>query len=201
MKNKLIVIGGSAGAKIAYSIARIRYKKIIFYDSFWDMASPIISEPHFKSALASGEFDYFVATGDDLLRQGITDNIKSAFGLKPCNIVHQSSIIESPAIGSGNLILAGAFIGYDANIGDGCIINTNSVCEHDSRVGNFSQIAPSATLLGRVSIGSRVFVGANATILPNLSICDDVVIGAGSTVVKNIASKGVYFGVPAKLRN
>lgn len=199
-KNKLIIIGGSAGAKIVYNIAKRDFEEIFFFDSFWGGAPSKINEPQFKNLMISDLCEYFIATGDDVLREAITNNIKIQYQRMPCNVIHPASTIESDEIGYGNLILAGAFIGYDAKIGNGCIINTNSVCEHDSEIGDFSQIAPSATILGRVKIGSRVFVGANSTVLPNLCVCDDVVIGAGCAIVKNIECKGVYTGIPGKLR-
>jgi sugar O-acyltransferase (sialic acid O-acetyltransferase NeuD family) len=146
------------------------------------------------------DVEYFIATGDNKLRQKHYELIKNFTKKEPLNCIHPSAIISTKLIGNGNLICPNSVIHIDSYIGNCAIINTGSIVEHDCYVGDFSQISPNATLCGYVKIGNRSFISAGSTIIPKIIIGDDCVIAAGSVVITNVESNVMVAGVPSKIK-
>lgn len=202
--SKVVIVGGAAGALIAYEILKERYHEVIFLEPFFQEENfP------FKKEIASGkvednfglltEYDYFVATGDNYIRRSIIEKILSNTHTMPINCIHsKANISKYASLGYGNLILCGAAVNINAKIGDGCIVNTNAVVEHDNILEDYCQISPSTTLCGYVKIGSLSFISANSTIAPHVEIASRTVIGAGSVVLESIEEEQcLYAGIPA----
>lgn len=200
---KLFVIGGKAGALIINDIFAAEYQ-IYFLETFFDrnlLPNGAFLEGKITDHLSSIE-NYFVATGDNHMRQKITNEIIEKANKYPINLCHPKSDISKTArLGYGNLILSGAVINTNSHIGNGCIINTNSTIEHDNIIGNYTQISPGATLCGYVKVGEFCSISANSTIIPHIEIANNTVIGAGAVVTKNVTEEFCLFaGVPATLK-
>lgn len=87
-----------------------------------------------------------------------------------------------------------------ACIEKGVILNTACVVEHECLVGEFAHISVGSQCAGGVKVGRLCFMGINSAILPNLSLCDESILGGGALLAKDAREKGVYVGVPARLR-
>lgn len=202
----ILIIGGSAGAKIAKEIFNLVYPniEIQYAETYWKEKQ---SEQLFSKFEDSIEYlkqphvSYFIATGDNSMREKITSYIIENTNKKPINCIHPSVIISSSAkIGNGNLICPGAVIHVDAQIGDGTIINTNSIIEHDCIIEDYAQVSPGTTLCGYVKVGKRSFISANSTLIPYIEVGKDSVVAAGAAVIENVPDRVMVAGCPAKIK-
>jgi acetyltransferase EpsM len=201
----IFIVGGSAGAKIATNIFKLTHPHHVLYyiECFADeiqinrlYSTVEKSLEHIKNA----NVDYFIATGDNSLRQKHYELIKDHTKKEPINCIHPSSVVESKRFGHGNLVCPNAVIHIDSTIGNCTIINTGSVVEHDCWVGDFSQISPNATLCGYVQVGENCFISAGSTIIPKVLIGDNSTVAAGSVVREDVPPNVMVAGVPAKIK-
>ena len=204
----LVIVGGKAGALIAYEIVRAIHPqwKIGFLNYFFDKTK--LSDPNV--VFFDGDIDdhyghiksYFVATGANRMRHDVTQRLIDEINIVPINVIHpRATISPSVRLGYGNLICCSAVVHTNATVGNGCIINTNAVVEHDNVIGDYCQISPGAVLCGYVEVGDFSFISANATIIPAMTIAANTVIGAGAVLLEDITQENcMYAGVPAKLK-
>ena len=144
-------------------------------------------------------YNYFIAIGDNKIRQKIYRNLSSVIG-QPINAVHSSAIISSSAIlQDGIMIAANATINPLAQIGKAVICNTGAVIEHECIVGDFVHIAPAAVLCGNVTIGENSFIGANSVIRQGITIGKNVTVGAGSVIIEDISDNVMVAGNPHRI--
>lgn len=201
----IIIVGGSAGAKIATNIFNLTHPHHIIYytECFSKDITQNILYPTIDKALDHiilPNVEYFIATGDNHMRAEHYRLIKNYTKKEPLNCIHPSAVISSKRIGSGNLICPNSVIHVDAYVGDCTIINTGAVVEHDCHVGDFSQISPNATLCGYVKIGDYSFISAGSTIIPKIKVGDNSTIAAGSVVIEDVPSNVMVAGVPSKIK-
>ena len=201
----MILIGYSGHAFVVYGILHAAGKKVLGYcdvnekeydpfDLTWHGTET--SEEGLK---ALKQNDFFIAVGDNKIRNKIYDQLKQK-DLTPVYAIHPSAIIDSSAniAASGVMVAAHATINPLATIGRGAICNTGCIIEHECVVGDFAHIGPGAVLCGNVKIGNGTFVGANAVIKQGISIGKNAMIGAGAVVVKNVPDDVTVIGIPAK---
>ncbi len=199
----IAIIGGNAGAKIAAEIFS-PLDDVTYIETYWKDKQKHQIFSNFKDDnsiryLLQPEIQYFVATGDNNLREKITTFIISKTNKIPLNCIHPSAIISpSSIIGYGNLICPKAIIHTDAKIGNGTIINTNSVVEHDCLIEDYAQVSPGAILCGYVKVKKRAFISANSTLIPYIEVGEDAIVAAGSSVIENVNDKIMVAGCPAK---
>lgn len=196
-----IIVGGKAGALICKDML----VHVKFLQTFFDRSK--FNDWYFLEGTIDDNIEalknhaYFVATGDNDMREEITNEIIKKTKKYPINLIHPKAWVSHSVtnLGYGNLILAGSVIHTNAKIGNGCIINTNATVEHDNVIGDYSQISPGATLCGYVEVGHHSFISANATVIPNVKIAPRVTVGAGAVVLKDIEEENcLYAGVPAE---
>lgn len=201
-KNKLIIVGGSAGADIVFNIMKNVYKDILFFNTFSKNVdrNKVIDFKKFSNLISEENVDYFIATGDNIKRKENYEKIKEISKKMPINVIHEKAVIEKSniSIGFGNLILAYSYININTIIKNFSIINTGAIVEHDCIVGDFAQISPNATLGGYVDLGDLVFIGLGAVILPKIKIIQNTIIGANTLVNKDITRSGTYIGSPSR---
>ena len=205
-ENKSIfIVGGSAGAKIATEIFNKTHPHHILY--YVECFSDDIVLNRLYSTIDKAldhlllpNIDYFIATGDNNMRQKHYELIKNHTKKEPINCIHPSAVISSKRIGNGNLICPNAVIHVDAYIGDCTIINTGSIVEHDCFIDDFSQISPNATLCGYVRVGKNCFISAGSTIIPKITIGDNSVVAAGSVVIEDVQPDVMVAGTPSKIK-
>lgn len=140
----------------------------------------------------------FSAAGDNILRQGHCELIKSRAWSLARLLAPSATIGVGATIMEGCLVAQHAHVGPMATIGTGCIINTGAVVEHESSVGDFSHISVHSTVAGRSRIGRFAMIGAGAAVIDGIEIGDSVIVGAGAVVHRSIAEPGTYVGVPAR---
>ena len=200
--NRLVIIGASGHGKVCVDVAQqIGYEDIFFLDDDKSISScagkPVIGRTgDFKNCLKTA--DFFVAIGNSLIRQRITEEIEIAGG-RIIALIHPNAVIGGDVkIEKGSVVMAGVVINPGVKIGKAGIINTSSSIDHDSQLGDYVHISVGAHLAGTVNIGNRTWIGAGAIVSNNISVCEDCMIGAGAVVVKDIREAGTYIGIPAK---
>jgi acetyltransferase EpsM len=205
MSKSILIVGGSSGAKIATNIFKMTHPHHVLYyaECFADeiQINRLYSTVE-KSLdyLKKTNVDYFIATGDNILRKKHYELIKSYTKKEPINCIHPTAVVETKRFGHGNLVCPNAVIHIDSNIGNCTIINTGSVVEHDCWVGDFSQISPNATLCGYVQVGENCFISAGSTIIPKVLIGNNSTVAAGSVVREDVPPNVMVAGVPAKVK-
>jgi sugar O-acyltransferase (sialic acid O-acetyltransferase NeuD family) len=142
-------------------------------------------------------YDYFVAVGDNELRQKISIKLQNISD--PVTALHKTAIV-SRNIQCGNGVMFGprVIVNSLVEIGNGTILNSGCIVEHECKIGNYAHIAPGAVLCGKVSIGNNTLIGANATVVPGVKIGHNVIIGAGSVVLNDVPDNTKFAGNPAK---
>jgi sugar O-acyltransferase (sialic acid O-acetyltransferase NeuD family) len=201
----MILIGYSGHSFVVYGIFSAAGKKITGYCDVAEKEYNPFSLPYFGSEnsetglQALKQNDFFIAIGDNNLRNKINSNLQQN-QLLPINAIHPSAIIDASATIAqhGVMIAANAAINPLASIGTGAICNTGCIIEHECVVGEFAHIAPGAVLCGNVKIGDGTFVGANAVIKQGITVGKNAMIGAGAVVVKDVADGVTVIGIPAK---
>lgn len=144
-------------------------------------------------------YPFFVAIGDNAIRQRVAEQALQAGARALTTIVHLSASISATAqLADGVLVAAGAVINPLASIGRGVICNSACVVEHECRVGDYAHIAPGAVLTGNVSVGDGAFVGANAVVRPGVRIGAGAIIGAGAVVLHDVPAGTIVVGNPAR---
>lgn len=143
--------------------------------------------------------DFFISTGNNVIRKNIFNNL-AIRNLLPVNVIHPRSLIDHTVeiATHGVMISANATINALARIGTGAICNTYSIIEHECSIGDFAHIGPGAVLCGNVDVGENSFVGAKSVVREGIKIGKNVVIGAGSVVVKDIPDNAKVAGNPAR---
>lgn len=207
MESKVILIGYSGHAYVAYSILKSAHKDVYAYcDSEYKESNPFnlqyLGDENTENAeRALKENDFFIAIGNNMVRNKVYKNL-ALKKLFPCNAIHSTAIIcSSSKIGSHCVMIgAGAIINPLCDIANGVICNTGCIIEHDCTIGYFAHIAPGAVLCGNVSVGEYSFIGAGSVIKQGITIGKNVVVGAGSVVIKNIPDNATVYGNPAKLK-
>lgn len=203
MKNNLIIIGASGHGKVAAEVAKNmnKWSNIYFLDD--DKSKESISNYKIIGNVSmayqySNNSDYFVAIGDNTIREKITKDLLSQ-NLSVVSLISPASTIASDtSVGIGTIVMAGAVINSGTRIGRGCIVNTLSSIDHDCLIEDYVHISPGVNLAGSVKLGYKTWIGIGASVINNISITNNCTIGAGSLVIKDIIDSGVYVGSPVR---
>jgi len=201
----MVLIGYSVHAFVVYSIFKAAGKNVTGYCDVTEKEYNPFGLPYFGTensgtglnAIKAG--GYFIAVGDNLLRNKIYEGLQSK-NLSSINAIHPSAVIDASATiaAKGVMIAANVTVNPLASIATGAICNTGCIIEHECVVGEFAHIGPGAVLCGNVKIGDGTFIGANAVIRQGITVGKNAMIGAGAVVVKDIPDNVTVTGVPAK---
>ncbi|WP_283153410.1 DapH/DapD/GlmU-related protein [Guptibacillus hwajinpoensis] len=116
-------------------------------------------------------------------------------GYELFSFISKEARVLSKVKGYGNIILPGAFIGYDVSFGDSNIIYTGCTLTHDIEIGSNTFFASGCTVGGNVAIGNNCFFGMNSTLKNRIKIGNYSLVGAGTYINSDTKDYEVY--VPA----
>ena len=143
--------------------------------------------------------DFFVAIGDNRIRQKIHTAILQRSGRVPVSVLHRGGSFSTFAKHGAGLMLCNRAVVHPMTlVGDGVIINTAAVVEHECQIGDFAHIAPGAILCGNVSVGEHSFVGAGAVVIQGIRIGKNVMIGAGAVLIQDVPGGATVVGNPQR---
>lgn len=200
----LYIIGAGGHGCVIADIAQLRgYLNIYFIDDektgnhgHYEIVGRISDIK--KIQYEHPEASFFVAIGNNEVRERISNELKD-MDIRQPKLIHPRSVIDATAhIDEGTVIMANAVVNANAIIGRGCIINTASTIDHDCILGDFVHVSPGVHVAGTVHIGDKTWVGIGSSIINNINICSEVIIGGGTTVIGDINNSGKYAGTPAR---
>ena len=84
--------------------------------------------------------EFFIAIGDNNIRQKIYENFASSCCM-PVNAIHPSAVIDPRAILAKHGIMISSHVSVNAlsSIGKAVICNTGSIIEHECEIGDFGR--------------------------------------------------------------
>lgn len=203
---KLIIFGTGGHGKVAADCAENMgcYSEISFIENKspeipmfgpW----PVIPSQQISAKVSDTNVEFFVAIGDNLIRERVTVETCNLKGVKLATLIHPSaSISRHSVVGSGSLVCANAVIGPMSLVGKGSIVNTGASIDHDCEIGDFTHISVGVRLAGGVFVGKRVFLGIGSVVSNNINLGDNCVVGAGATVINDVSSNLTVIGTPAR---
>lgn len=208
MKDKLILVGGGGHCRAVIDIAEsLGYEILGILERPQESATSVMGYPIIGTdddiSRHASEAKFVVTVGhlmDSGVRQRLYEMIKSAGGQLATLVAPTAHVSNHAVLEEGTVVLNFANINTMAHVGKCCIVNSCCNIEHDAVIRDFSHVSTGAMVNGGCNIGAGVMIGSGAVIVNGVSIVDGCVIGAGAVVANSIASKGVYVGVPAKLK-
>lgn len=169
---QLIIIGAGGHAKVVWEAASsMKDMEIIgFADDRLAVGTEVVKG--FKvlgdtslDFLEGKDLYFVVAIGDTQIRRTKFENLKRRF--KPALVVHsQSHVSVLSSIGSGSVILPGAYLAAGVRVGENTIVNGNVSIDHDTVIGNHVHLAP-GTAVGSLSIIGDNFVSSAGSQFPS----------------------------------
>jgi UDP-perosamine 4-acetyltransferase len=141
---------------------------------------------------------WFVALGDNALRERIGRRLVGA-GVTIVNAIHHhTSVSPFAAIGVGVYAAAFVHIYSGSRVGDWALVESGSVVGTDAVVGSAASLGPSAILTGGAAIGDRTFVGAGTVVVNDVRVGSDCIVAANAAVVRAVPDGVRVQGVPAR---
>jgi sugar O-acyltransferase (sialic acid O-acetyltransferase NeuD family) len=209
MKEKLLIIGDSAFAEVAY--------EYFSYDSPYEVAAfsvekefitrgklfnlPVVPFEDLEAVFSHEEYKVFVAIAYNQLNK-VRTRLYKAVKQKNFQVV--------------SYISSRAFVWRNAEIGENCFIFENNVIQpfvkignnvvlwsgnhigHHSVISDNCFISSHVVVSGFVNIAENCFLGVNSCIADNREIARDCIIGMGAVVNRDTEAGKVYTGNPAR---
>ena len=201
----LAVIGYSGHAYVVCDIFRSQSRNVTSYADLERkernpyQLSYLGPETDPKTLELLHNIDYFVAIGDNRLRQKVTQRLLQTLP-QLVTALHASAVISSTVqIGAGTMVGPLALINAQAQIGQGVICNSGCIIEHECHIGDFAHIGPGVALAGSVEVGPLTLIGIGAAVKPGVKIGAGVTIGAGAVILKDVPDGAVVVGNPQRL--
>ncbi|WP_340678199.1 acetyltransferase [Paraglaciecola sp.] len=206
MTKHLIILGAGGHGKVAADCASLlgRYLSIRFLDVRYPQLEhtgqwTVVGKGDDLSQYNRDDTEFFVAIGDNLTRQKVTQSLLKQ-QCQLATLIHPSAVVsQANQVGCGTLICANAVVNIDSKIGRANIINTCASVDHDCLLGDFVHIAPGVRIAGGVTIGESSFIGIGSVIIPSTIVGTCCILGAGSTLLSDLADHSVAVGSPAKV--
>lgn len=105
-------------------------------------------------------------------------------GIRFPNVIQPGASVDSDDVGQGNVLFAGARIGFQCSVGDCNIFWQNSSVAHDNKVGSFNNFGPNSALAGYAEVSDHCFIGIGS------SLNNDAVMERGSLLGANAFLRG-----------
>ena len=208
-KNKLIIVGDSAFAEIAY--------EYFTYESNYQVAAfsvereylkrkelfgvPVVPFEDLEKLFDPNEYGFFVALTYKKLnatRTRLFIEAKSK-GFKAVSYISPRAFVwRNVKIGENCFVFEGNVIQPFAKIGDNVILWSGNHIGHHSIIGDNCFISSHVVVSGFVEVGKNCFLGVNSCIVDGKKIAIDCVIGAGAVVLNDTDPGKVYVGNPAR---
>ena len=208
LPRNVFIFGASGQAKVAADILRLSgYHILGFIDKESGKENKLFGIPILgddggprTTHLLRGGVDYFVAIGNNDIRERVTERVQNSVGKAPVNAIHPDAVVSQFAkMGEGNFINCGVKINTGAVIGNHTIINTSATVDHDCTLDDYVQLGPGVHLAGVVSVGRSAYLWTGAMLIPKIKIGPGSIIGAGAVVTDNIPARVTAVGAPAKI--
>ena len=205
-KKKLIILGDSAFAEIAY--------EYFTHDSEYDVMGfsveqaflkketlfnlPIVAFEEIEQHFPPEEHFFFTAityTNLNHLRTRLYLEAKYKGYLPASYVSSQAFIWSNVQMGEHCFIFENNVVQPFVTLGNNVVLWSGNHIGHHSKLGDNCFVASHAVISGFVSVDKNCFIGVNATISNNITIAQDCVIGAGALAVKDVKKGTIIRGM------
>jgi sugar O-acyltransferase (sialic acid O-acetyltransferase NeuD family) len=208
MAEKLLIIGDSAFAQIAYEyfthdlgfeIAGFSVEKAFLKrDQLFDI--PVVPFEDLEKRYDPEEHKVFVALTYAQLNR-VRTRLYRAVKEKGFSVVSYVSprafVWRNVKLGENCFIFENNVIQPFVEIGDNVIMWSGNHIGHHSVIRDNCFISSHVVVSGFCEIGENCFLGVNSTIGNNLKVARDCVIGAGALILRDTQERKVYKGPKA----
>ncbi|OQW90621.1 MAG: sugar O-acyltransferase [Thiotrichaceae bacterium IS1] len=210
-QNKLIIVGDSAFAEIAYEyfthdsiyevVAFSVEKDYLTKDKLFGL--PIIPLDELdKNFNPSKHFVYVATVYTQLnrLRTRLSFIVKQKGFTLASYISSKSFVWKNAKLGEHCFIFEDNTVQPFVKIGNNVVLWSGNHIGHHSVIQDNCFISSHVVISGFCNIGENCFIGVNATFANNLTIGKDCVIGAGVLVTKDVAEDQVIKGLTSEAK-
>lgn len=205
-KRKLVILGDSAFAEVAYEyfthdseyevVAFSVEKEFLKRQTLFGL--PVVPFEKMENNFAPEEHFFFAAlayTTLNRLRKRLYQAAKNK-GYAPASYVSSRAFVwPNVQIGEHCFIFENNVVQPFVKLGNNIILWSGNHIGHHSSLGDHCFIASHVVISGFVSIEKNCFIGVNATVSNNVIIGKDCVIGAGALVIKDLIEDTVVQGL------
>ncbi|RJX19157.1 MAG: acetyltransferase [Desulforudis sp.] len=206
--NKVIIVGDSAFAEIAYEyfLHDTDFEVVAFSveNKYLERGSlfgvPIVPFETLERSYDPGQHKVFVAITYIKLNRVRTKLCNEARkkGFELATYVSSKAFVwDNVQIGENCFIFENNVIQPFVKIGNNVIVWSGNHIGHHSIIKDNCFISSHAVISGFVEMGENCFIGVNSTISNNIKIARNCVIGAGALILKDTGADEVYKGLKA----
>lgn len=205
MPNKLIILGDSLFAEIAYEyftydsdyevVAFAVEREYLQKDSLFNL--PIVAFEDIETLYPPDEHAFYAAlvyTKLNRLRTRLYESAKAKHYQPASYISSRAFIWRNVEIGEHCFIFEDNTVQPFSKLGDNVVLWSGNHIGHHSVIHNNCFISSHVVISGVCDIGANSFFGVNSTLGNNVTIGADCLIGAGATVTKDVAENTLIKG-------
>lgn len=209
IKRKLVLIGDSAFAEIAYEyFSRDSDYQVVGFaveaefrkrDELFGL--PVIDVEEMESHFSPSEHSVYVAVVYSQLNRlrARLVNAAKANGYALASYVSSRAFVwPNVKIGEHCFIFEDNTVQPFVTLGDDVVLWSGNHIGHHSTIRDHVFVSSHVVISGFVDIGAYSFLGVNATLANNLTIGEDCWIGPGALIVKDTEPKSFYKTIPAE---
>ncbi|MEL6402830.1 MAG: acetyltransferase [Chloroflexota bacterium] len=205
MSNKLIILGDSLFAEIAYEyftvdsdyevVAFAVEKEYMTKETLFNL--PIVPFEDLAEQYAPKDHAFYAAlvyTKLNRLRTRLYQQAK-ALGYKPASYISSRAFVwRNVEIGEHCFIFEDNTVQPFVKIGDNVVLWSGNHIGHHTTIRDNNFISSHVVISGSCDVGENGFFGVNCTIGNDVAIGADCLVGAGATVIKDVPPNSLIKG-------
>lgn len=205
-KTKLVIIGDSAFAEIAYEyfthdsafqvVAFAVERQYIKRQSLFGL--PVVEFETLEQKFAPAEHSFFAAnvyTQKNRLRTRLYLAAKEK-GYAPASYISRHAFVwHNVKLGEHCFIFENNVVQPFVTIGDNVVLWSGNHIGHHSTINDHCFVSSHVVVSGFCKLGKSCFMGVNATVANNLTIGDDCIVGAGALILSDVGDGQVAVGM------
>lgn len=203
MKKKLIIVGDSAFAEVAFEYftfdssyevkAFAVEKEFLNKEKLFDL--PVVDFDSLNEIYSPKEYEIFVALTYGKLNRNRTRLLEKSreMGYEAASYISSKAFVwKNVEIGRNCFIFENNVVQPFVKIKDNTILWSGNHIGHHSTIGENVFISSHVVVSGFVTIEENVFLGVNSTISNTVTIAKDTWVGPGVTITKNTKEAELY---------
>ena len=205
-KHKLIIVGNTAFAEIAYEyfthdsgyevVAFSVEKDYLKQDTLFDL--PVVPFETLETLYPSSEHKFFVAatyTQMNALRARLYTQAKQKGYLPASYISSHAFVWRNCQIGEHCFIFEDNTVQPFVKIGNNVVLWSGNHIGHHSTIKDHCFVSSHVVISGFVQVGESCFFGVNSTVANNITIGNRCLIGAGALVLGDVEDDQKVVGI------
>lgn len=203
MKKKLVIIGDSAFAEVAF--------EYFTYDSQYEVKAfavekeflvkkelfnlPVVELESLRETYSPKDHEVFVALTYGKLNRNRTRLLEKALemGYEIASYISSKAFVwKNVEVGKNCFIFENNVVQPFVKIGDNSILWSGNHIGHHSIIGKNAFISSHVVISGFVTIDDNVFLGVNSTVSNNVTVAKDTWVGPGVVISKDTKEAELY---------